>query len=404
MAKKLLKGFFSLSDFKFKNKVVLVRVDFNVPLGKKGEIKNDKKLRASLPTIDYLIRKKARIVLMSHLGRPEGNIVQKLKMNIVARRLQKLLKRKVFKLDDCIGSKVENFVSTMAPEEVLLLENLRFYKEEKENDSGFAQSLAAFADFYINDAFAASHNAHASIISVPIYLPACAGLLLEKEISKLSLATLKPKKPFVAIIGGAKISSKLRVIKSLLRHVDYLLLGGAMIFTFYKAQGYEIGKSLLEPDFVAEAKKLLKNKKLILPVDILAASKIDSKAKTKLVSTNEIPKSWIGLDLGPKSIRLFQNKLKNAKTIVWNGPLGYFEISKFAKATNIIAKELAKSKAITIIGGGDSAAAIEKINLEKKMTHVSTGGGASLKFLEGESLPGIKALKDSQKKFKSLIH
>ncbi|MBR9692182.1 phosphoglycerate kinase [Candidatus Woesearchaeota archaeon] len=384
-----------LKSLKLKNKRVLVRVDFNVPLDKRGNITDDKRIKASLPTIRYILAKKPKqLILMSHLGRPKGKPNPKLKMNPVAKRLQKLLKKKVTKLDNCIDIKIPK-------DKIILLENLRFHKEEKKNNKVFAKKLASYADIYINDAFGTSHRAHASVEAITNYLPSAAGFLLQKEIEIMGKALKSPKKPFIAIMGGVKVSDKINAINNLLKKVDALLIGGAMMFTFYKASGIETGKSLVEKDKLKLAKSLLKKskKKLMLPTDTLAASKFDKKARTKIVPINSIPKNMLGVDIGPETIAIYKEIISKAKTIIWNGPMGVFEIKKFAKGTDEIAKALAKNKkAVTIVGGGDTAAAIEKLKLEKKLTHVSTGGGASLEFLEGKKLPAIKALEQNYKK------
>ena len=395
-----MKKILTLKDLDVNNKRVLVRVDFNVPLDTKGNITDDKRIRAALPTIKYLIKNNAMVILMSHLGRPKGEIIDKLKMDNAAKRLERLLGRHVYKLDDCVGQDVEDFIDKMVDKEVVLLENLRFYKEEKENDPEFAQSLADLADVYVNDAFGTCHRAHASVESVTKYLQSAAGFLVEKEIEMLGKVLEKPKKPFIAIMGGVKVSDKISVIKSLLKKVDYLLIGGAMMFTFYKSQGMEVGRSIVEDDKLGLAKSLLKNKKMILPTDTIIADKIDKGAKTKTADIDKIPKNMIGVDIGPETIKKYKKMIAKAKTMIWNGPMGVFELSEFAKGTNEIAKALAKSKAVTIVGGGDSASAIAKLKLEKKMTHVSTGGGASLEFLEGKKLPAIKALEENYRRFK----
>jgi len=392
----------TLKNFKFLNREVLVRVDFNVPLDENGKITDDKRIKAALPTIKYLIKKKAMVILMSHLGRPKGEIIERLKMDAVAKRLQKLLRKPVYKLDDCIGSHVENFVDGLFPGEVVLLENLRFYPEEKENDSNFAQELAGFSQIYVNDAFGTCHRSHASVDAITKYIPSCAGLLLEKELKIMGDALKKPKKPFVAVMGGVKVSGKIDAIKNLLKKVDTLLIGGAMMFTFLKAEGHNVGKSLVEKDKIKLAKQLLKSKKIILPVDAVVGSKLEKNTKSKSVAIEKIGSRDIGLDIGPKTVKIYSDILKKAKTIVWNGPMGKFEWKKFLKGTEAIARAMAKSKAFTVVGGGDSAAAVEMLNLENKMSHVSTGGGASLDFLAGKKLPGITALEKNYRKFRKL--
>jgi 3-phosphoglycerate kinase len=393
---------FTTKDFDIKDKRVLVRVDFNVPLDDKGNITDDKRIKAALPTIKYLIKNKAMVILMSHLGRPKGKIINNLKMDKIVHRLQKLLKKKVYKLDDCIGQDVEDFIDKMVTGEVVLLENLRFYKEEKDNDLEFAQSLSDLGDYYVNDAFGTCHRVHASVEGITKYMPSAAGFLVQKEIEVMGNALAKPKKPFVAIMGGVKVSDKINAINNLLKKVNYLLIGGAMMFTFLKSKGVNIGKSLVEDNKLGLAKSLLRKGKgkLILPIDTVAAAKIDKKAKSRVVDVNEIPKDMIGVDIGPKTIKLYKEKIRKAKTIVWNGSLGVNEINKFAKGTNETAKAMAKSRAVTIVGGGDTAAAVDKLRLEKKLTHVSTGGGASLEFLEGKKLSAIAALEKNYRKFK----
>ncbi len=372
-------------------KKVLVRADLNVPL-KDGRVSDDTRIRESLPTIRYLLKKKAIVLLLSHLGRPNG-VDELLRMDPVAERLEKLLKRHVLKLDDCVGAEVDDAVNEMHSGDVAVLENVRFHREEEANDDAFARALAEPADFYVNDAFGSSHRAHASIVGVPKYLPSAAGLLLEREISMLSKALL-PKKPFVVVLGGAKVSDKIGVIENLARKACKVLVGGAMMFTFLKAVGKCVGKSRFENDKISEAKRILKKfgKKIVLPVDVVVAQRADSKAKSKVVSCDAIPKGMIGLDIGPKTIKLFENELKKAKTVVWNGPMGMCEIAKFAGGTKDIAKFIAKIRATTIVGGGDTVAVVQKLGLAKKFSHVSTGGGASLEFLEGKELPGIAAL------------
>ncbi|MEM2916555.1 MAG: phosphoglycerate kinase [Candidatus Woesearchaeota archaeon] len=372
-------------------KKVLVRADLNVPL-KDGEIADDTRIRESLPTIKRLIGKKAIVLLLSHLGRPDG-VDESLRMDPVAERLEMLLGRHVLKLDDCVGAEVDDAVNEMHSGDVAVLENVRFHREEEANDDAFARALAEPADFYVNDAFGSSHRSHASIVGVPKYLPCAAGLLLEKEISMLSRA-LNPKKPFVLVFGGAKVSDKIGVIENLAKKADKMLVGGAMMFTFLKSLGKSVGQSSIEQDKVSVAKQLLNRygKRIVLPVDVIAAERADSKAKSKVVSCDAIPKAMLGLDIGPKTVELFANELRGAKTVVWNGPMGVFEIAKFARGTREIARVISRLKAITIVGGGDTVAAVRKLGLAGRFSHVSTGGGASLEFLEGKKLPGIEAL------------
>lgn len=377
-----------LTNVNFKNKRVIVRVDFNVPIDKKGKITGNKRIKAALPTLKYILSKKPKqLILMSHLGRPGGKVLEKLRMDKVAKELQKLLKKKVTKLNDCVDVRIPD-------EKIILLENLRFYPEEKKNDRKFAKKLASYADVYVNDAFGTSHRAHASVEAITHYLPSVPGFLLEKEIEVMGNALKKPKRPFVAILGGVKVSDKIDVINNLLKKADAILIGGAMMFTFFKSTGTEVGKSKVENDKLVLARKLLKKSKgkIILPVDAIVANKIGKNAKIKKVDVDKIPKNMIGVDIGPETILVYNEIITEAKTIIWNGPLGIFEIPKFSKGTKEIAKAISKNKGITIVGGGDSAAAIDKLKLEKRFTHVSTGGGASLEFLEGKKLPAIAAL------------
>lgn len=390
-------GIFTLKDFNFREKEVLVRVDFNVPVDSRGRITDDARIRAAVPTIKYLIKKKAIVILASHFGRPKDQEPE-LMMDRIAERLGKILGMHVEKLNDCIGSEVEDYIDEMVPGEVALLENLRFHREEEANDPVFARSLADLAQLYVNDAFGASHRAHASVAGVPLLMPGCAGFLLQKEVESLEKATKSPKRPFVAVMGGVKVSDKISVIKNLLKKVDRLLIGGAMMFTFLKAKGYNVGSSLVEDDRLALARKLLKSRKIILPVDAVVAEKLDKNAKAKAVGIGSI--SGFGLDIGPETSKLYSQIIKTARTAVWNGPMGKFEWKKFSKGTNAIARAMAGSRAVTIVGGGDSAAAVSRMRLSGKMTHVSTGGGASLEFLEGKKLPGIESLEKSRNRLR----
>ena len=393
--------FFTLNDLDFQGKRVLIRVDYNVPLDKKtNEITDDKRIRETLPTIKYLIERSARVILCSHLGRPDGKIVDSLRMGKVAERLGQLMNTKIKKLDDCVGNEVKKEVVAMGEGDVIVLENLRFHPEEEANDEEFSRQLAELADIYVNDAFGTCHRAHASTYGVAKYLKSAAGFLVEKELRVMGKAMEAPDNPFIAILGGAKISDKIKVIENLLAKVDRLLIGGAMIFTFFKAQGKNVGNSKMEAEYTDLAKKLLQNKKITLPVDVVVADKFDADANSKVVYVDNIPNDWIGLDIGPKTIENYKEILKNAKTVVWSGPLGVFELEKFANGTKEIAKFLSTLKAATIVGGGDTAAAVEKFSYAGKLTHVSTGGGASLKFFEGKKLPGIEALEESYKKFR----
>ncbi|MBI2658239.1 phosphoglycerate kinase [Candidatus Woesearchaeota archaeon] len=391
--------FFTLKDLDVSGKRVLVRVDFNVPLDKKtNDVADDKRIRESLPTINYLIENHAKIILCSHLGRPDGKVVESLKMDKVAERLGRLLNKKIKKLDDCVGEEVKKEIMRMKETDVILLENLRFHPEEEANDENFSKQLADLADLYVNDAFGTCHRAHASTYGAAKYLKSAAGFLVEKEIRIMGKAMESPERPFVGILGGVKISDKIKVIENLLSKVDFLLLGGAMIFTFYKAQGKNIGASKFDEHGIDLAKKLLQNKKIILPVDIVIADKFEANAESKITDVDGMPDDWLGLDIGPRTIENYKKILKNAKTVVWNGPMGVFEFDKFANGTRETAKFLSALNATVIIGGGDSAAAVEKFGYAGKLTHVSTGGGASLEFFEGKKLPGIAALEESFKR------
>ncbi len=388
----------SIRDIDVKNKKVLVRVDFNVPM-QDGEITDDTRIQAALPTINYLIDQGAKVILCSHLGRPKGKVTAEFRLDPVAKRLSELLNRNVVKVDDCIGPAVEEAVDKMEPQDVLLLENVRFYAEEEKNDPEFARKLASIADIYVNDAFGAAHRAHASTEGVAKYIPGVAGFLMEKELSVMGKALENPERPFVAILGGAKVKDKIGVIRNLLSKVDSLLIGGGMAYTLLKAKGYEIGKSLLDEEGLTLAQELMdlaesKGVKLLLPVDVVVAERFAADSPHKTVDVDAIPADWMGLDIGPKTQAVFGDVIKEAKTVVWNGPMGVFEMDAFAQGTFEVAKALAESDAVTIIGGGDSAAAVEKAGLAEKITHVSTGGGASLEFLEGKALPGVEALMD----------
>ncbi len=393
----------SIRDVDVKNKRVLMRVDFNVPLDDQGHITNDTRIRKALPTIQYVVEHGGKLILMSHLGRPKGKRVPSMSLRPAAERLSELLGKPVQFIDDCVGEAVEKAVAALQPGDVLLLENLRFYIEEEKNDPDFARKLAVLGDLYVNDAFGTAHRAHASTEGVTHFISPCvAGFLMEKEIEYLAKAVESPERPFVAIIGGAKISGKIDVIQNLLGKVDALLIGGGMAFTFYKAQGLEIGKSILEADKVELAKEILKSAQekeveFLLPVDVLVADKIDPAAATKTVSVDNIPSDWAGVDIGDKTIALFSEKIHSAKTVVWNGPMGIFEMEPFARGTFAIANALAEATqrgTTTIVGGGDSVAAVSKAGLEDKITHISTGGGASLELLSGYKLPGLEALTD----------
>lgn len=389
----------TIRDIDIKGKRVLMRVDFNVPLNKDLEVDDDTRIKAALPTIKYLLENGARIVLMSHLGRPKGKVQDGMRLTPVGERLSELLGKQVRKLDDCIGEDVEKAVSGMKDGDVVLLENLRFYAEETKNAPGFAKKLASLGEVYVNDAFGTAHRAHASTEGITKFLKvAVAGFLLDKEIEYFDKVLSDPPRPFVAILGGAKVSDKIMVIENLLKKVSSILIGGGMAYTFIKAEGKPIGNSKLEADKLGIAKSLMeeakrKGVKIVLPVDHLIADKIDASSNTKVVDET-IPENWIGVDIGPKTVDEFRKELRNAKMIMWNGPLGIFEISKFARGTEDIARFIAGLNATTIIGGGDTASAISKFGLEHSMTHISTGGGASLEYMEGKVLPGIAALND----------
>lgn len=385
----------TIQDIPLANQKVLTRVDFNVPMDDKGNITNDTRIRATLPTFNHILDNNGRIVLMTHLGRPKG-WDEKLKLDKIAVNLSELLKRPVKKLDDSIGSLVEKTVSNLKEGEVILLENLRFYPEEEANNDKFSKKLALLGDLYINDAFACSHRAHASIVGVTKYLKAGAGLLLAREIEYLNKLTESPATPYVAILGGAKVSDKITVVENLLNKVNTILIGGGMAYTFLKAQGKSIGSSKLEKDYVDTASKILthakkKNVEIVLPVDHLITDNVQGKGRIK-IEKNEISDGFSGVDIGPETIKLFTPKLQTAQTIIWNGPLGIFENDKFSEGTRSIATTLAALKSIRVIGGGETVAAAEKFKVADKMSHISTGGGAFLEFMEGKELPGIAAL------------
>jgi len=400
MAKKNLA---SLTSTDLAGKKVLVRVDFNVPQDENGKITDDTRIRAALPTIKYLTEAGARVILASHFGRPKG-VTESLRLNAVAVRLYELIGQPIVKTDDCIGDAVAAQVDALNNGDIALLENVRFHPEEEKNDPEFAKKLASLADIYVNDAFGTAHRAHASTEGVTKYIStSVAGLLLDKELQFLSGAIDNPKRPLAAIVGGSKVSSKIGVIETLLDKVDVLLLGGGMIFTFYKARGLNVGKSLVEEDKLDLARALEKKAadrgvKFLLPTDVVVADNFKPDANSQIVSINDIPDGWMGLDIGPDSIKVFQEALSECKSAIWNGPMGVFEFDKFAVGTEAIAHTLAELTAtgtITIIGGGDSVAAVEKVGVADKMSHISTGGGASLELLEGKVLPGIAALNEA---------
>ncbi|MEM4282725.1 MAG: phosphoglycerate kinase [Candidatus Woesearchaeota archaeon] len=399
----------TLRDIDFTAKRVLVRVDYNVPLDAKGRIADDTRIKASIPTLQALLNAKAKVILLSHLGRPEGRVVEGLRTDKIAKRLATLLRRPVKKFDDCIGEKVAD-VAKLKPGEVALLENVRFHKEEEANEHEFAKGLASLAEVYVNDAFGTMHRRHASVVGIPLFLPGCIGLLAEREIKELSALLKRPKRPFISLLGGAKVGEKIGMIKALLKRADALLIGGAMAVTFLKAIGWRVGSSLFDADKLELARALLtKSKKILLPVDFVVAKKIKSGfGKKAVVSTASkgVERGWACLDIGPETARIYGEVLKKAKTIFWNGPMGLVEEARFAKGTVILAKVIAglKGKGMkSVVGGGETVSLIEKLKLEKKFSHVSTGGGATLEFLEGKKLPGISALEASARAFKSML-
>ena len=389
----------TVKDIDLKGKKVFVRCDFNVPMDENQNITDNRRIVAALPTIKYLIEQNCRIILASHLGRPKGEVKPEFSLAPVAKELSKLLGQEVLMAKDVIGESAKSLAANLQEGQVMLLENVRFHREETDNDPEFAKQLASMAEVFVNDAFGTAHRAHASTEGVSHYLPSVSGFLIEKELKFLGDALNNPERPFVAILGGAKVSDKIGVIDSLLEKVDTLMIGGGMAYTFFKAQGYEVGNSLSEPDKCELALNLMKKAeekgvKFLLPVDTRVGKEFKPDTESKTVAWTEIPEGWEGFDIGEKTIEMFKNELKTAKTVVWNGPLGLFEFDQFAIGTNEIAHALAELDATTIIGGGDSAAAVEKAGLADKMTHISTGGGASLEFLEGKKLPGIECLQD----------
>jgi phosphoglycerate kinase len=385
----------SVRDLDVNGKRVLVRVDFNVPLAD-GKVSDDTRIQAALPTIQYLLEQDAAVILCSHLGRPSGEFDPAFSIKPTADHLATLIDAPVFFAEDCIGPKAEEAAEKLQPGQVLVLENTRFHAGEKKNDPEMAKQLASLADLFVNDAFGSAHRAHASTTGVADYLPAAAGFLLEKEIVYLGQAIADPKRPFVAIMGGAKISDKIQVIRNLLEKADLVLIGGGMANTFFKAQGYEMADSLVEEDAVETARGLLEEggERLVLPVDLVIADDFAADANFKTVPVGDVPAGWRVLDIGPESVKAFGAKLQDAGTVVWNGPMGVFEFAEFAKGTFGLAKAVAESPATTIVGGGDSAAAVNQSGLAESITHISTGGGASLEMLEGKTLPGLAALND----------
>lgn len=391
----------SIKDISLKGKKVLMRADFNVPFNETKEITDNARILGALPTIEYIINQGGKLILMSHLGRPKGQPNPEYSLNPVAKELSRLLNKEVTFTGDnqVVSDKIKEVVSNMNDGDIVLLENTRFRKEEKENDPKFAKELASLGDVFVNDAFGAVHRAHASTAGIAEFLPAVSGLLIEKELRIIGSALENPQRPFVAILGGAKVSDKIGVINNLIEKVDVLIVGGGMAYTFLKAQGYEIGTSLLEEAKIELAKELMKKAeekgvKLLLPQDIVVTKEFAADAQYQCVDIDSIPSDKMGLDIGEKTKIIFSNMVKNAKTTIWNGPMGVFEFDAFAKGTYAIAKAMVESDAVTIIGGGDSAAAVKKLGFADKMTHISTGGGASLTFLEGKKLPGIEVLED----------
>ena len=389
----------TVKDIDLKGKKVLVRCDFNVPMDENQNITDNTRIVAALPTIQYLLENDCAIILSSHLGRPKGEFKLEYSLKPVATELAKLLGKEVIMANDVVGEDAKTKAKNLQNGQIMLIENVRFHKEETDNDKEFAKQLASMAEIYVNDAFGSAHRAHASTEGVAEFLPAVSGFLIEKELKFLFISITNPERPFVAILGGAKVSDKIGVIDSLLEKVDTLIIGGGMAYTFFKAQGYEVGNSICELDKLELATNLMKKAeekgvKLMLPVDTKVGKEFKVDTESKTVKYNEIPAEWEGFDIGEETIKLFIEELKNAKTVVWNGPLGLFEFDQFAIGTNEIAKALANLDCTTIIGGGDSAAAVKKAGLEDKMTHISTGGGASLEFLEGKKLPGIECLQD----------
>jgi len=388
----------TVKDIELKGKRVFCRVDFNVPM-KDGSISDDTRIRAALPTITYLVEQGAKVILASHLGRPKGAVKEELRLGPVAARLAELMGKAVAKLDEAYGPEVEAHIAQMNEGDIVLLENVRFYPGEEKNDPELAQAFASLADVYVNDAFGAAHRAHASTEGIAHHLPAVSGFLMGKEIEILGRALANPDRPFTAIIGGAKVKDKIGVIENLLNKVDNLIIVGGLSYTFIKAQGHNIGDSLLEEDKIDLAKSFIEQAKekgvnLLLPVDAVIADDFSPTATTQVVAIEDIPDGWQGLDCGPRSVDLFRNTIVDSKLVIWNGPAGVFEFDAFAQGTNAIAKAVADCDGVTIIGGGDSASAVEKSGLVEFMTHISTGGGASLEFMEGKKLPGVEALLD----------
>jgi len=395
-------GKMTVKDIEVRDKRVLVRVDFNVPLDEKtGEITDDNRIRAALPTIHYLKDRGARVILMSHLGRPKGKVVESMRLGAVAQRLSQILGQPVAVAPDCIGPDVEKIISAMRAGDVLMLENLRFHAEEEAGDKSFAQALARLGDVYVNDAFGAAHRAHASVSVIAEYLPAAAGFLMEKELANLGRILENPARPFAALLGGAKISDKVGMLENIMAKVDYVMVGGGMAATFLKAKSYEVGRSLVEADMLETANRLMKlaqreKVNLMLPVDVVVADEASNGAKAQIVPVAKIPGEKRIVDMGPQTINNFSRELQKCKTIFWNGPVGIFETPRFARGTQELAKLLAGLEAMTVIGGGSTAEAVGNMGLAEKMTFVSTGGGASLEFLSGDKLPGVEALPEKK--------
>lgn len=394
-------GKLTIEDLQIKGKRVFIRADFNVPLDNNMVITDDRRIRSTLPTINYAIDEGAKVILGSHLGRPKGRVEPRFSLAPVAKRLQRLLNKEVLFASDCMGSQVENLVAKMKDGDVLLLENLRFRPEEEKNEEAFAKALSKLADYYVNDAFGAAHRAHASTVGITKFLPSAAGFLLKKEIEYLKGVVESPVRPLVAILGGAKVSGKIGVLENLANKVDKVIVGGGMAYTFIKAMGYEIGDSLVETEMLDLAKNIMdqlrkNNVKFYLPVDSVIAQSMEPGAETKIVTTQEIPKGWRALDIGPASVKLFSEALQDAKSIIWNGPMGVFEVDAFSRGTFAIAHAVADAYALTIVGGGDTDYAVHRAGVSDAITFISTGGGASLQLLEGKDLPGISALTERQ--------
>ncbi|MGE5554597.1 MAG: phosphoglycerate kinase [Betaproteobacteria bacterium] len=387
----------TLRDLDPAGKRVLVRADFNVPVDEAGNITDDRRIRAALPTIRNLTARAAKVILCSHFGRPKGKVVEEYRLTRVAQRLSELLGQPVVKVDDCVGEEPRRAIAAMQPGDVVLLENVRFYPEEEQNDPNFARELASLADLFVNDAFGAAHRAHASTAGVAAYLPAAAGLLLERELAVLGQTLENPSRPFVALLGGKKVEDKIGVIENLLGKVDALLIGGGMAFTFLKAQGYEVGRSIVDQAHLDFARRCLdeaaeRRVRLLLPVDVVVAQELSEDAPAQVVPANAIPDGWMGLDIGPRTAESFGAEICGARTVLWNGPVGAFEVEAFSAGTLAMCQALSQVEGTTIVGGGDTAAAVEQLGFADQVTHISTGGGASLEFLEGKELPGVAAL------------